>query len=142
MGLLDAEFAADANIVNTVTNTLQTVSKGADLPFSPELTLNAGVQYTLGFGSSTLTPRLQWSHTGRQLATPFPSAASIVPSRNIVDARVTLENGAWQLEAFATNLLDKTYIASQLQNTTSATGGIIYGAPRQFGLRASMQFGN
>ena len=36
----------------------------------------------------------------------------------------------------------ETYIASQIQNTTSATGGIIYGAPRQFGLRASMQFGN
>jgi iron complex outermembrane receptor protein len=142
LGLLDAEFAADAEIVNTVTNTLQTVPKGADLPFSPELTLNAGVQYTLGFGDSTLTPRLQWSHTASQLATPFPSAASIVPSRDIVDARVTLDNGAWQLEAFATNLLDKTYIASQLQNTTSATGGIIYGAPRQFGLRASVQFGN
>jgi iron complex outermembrane receptor protein len=143
MGLLDAEFAEDADIVNTVTNTLQTVPKGADLPFSPELTLSAGVQYTVALGSSTLTPRLQWSHTGKQLATPFPSAASIVPSRNIVDARVTLDSGgAWELEAFATNLLDKTYIASQIQNTTSATGGIIYGAPRQFGLRASLQFGN
>ena len=66
-----------------------------------------------------------------------------MPSRDIVDARLTLDSGgAWELEAFATNLLDKTYIASQIQNSTSATGGIIYGAPRQFGVRASLQFGN
>jgi iron complex outermembrane receptor protein len=143
LGVLNAEFAEDATIVNTVTNTQQVVPKGADLPFSPEITFNAGVSYGLVFGESTLTPRLQWSHTGRQLATPFPSVVSIVPARNIVDARVTLDGGgAWMLEAFATNLLDKTYIASQIQNSTSATGGIIYGAPRQFGLRASVQFGN
>ena len=39
------------------------------------------------------------------------------------------------------NLTDETYIASQIQNTTSATGGIVYGAPLQYGLRAKVNFG-
>ena len=38
-----------------------------------------------------------------------------------------------RLEAFATNVFDETYIAAQVQDASSATGGIIYGAPRQVG---------
>jgi iron complex outermembrane receptor protein len=129
--------------VNTVTNALQLVPKGADLPFSPGMTLNAGIDYAWSFAGGTLTPRLQWSHVGKQLATPFPIAATTVPARDLLDARLSWDSGGhWQVEAFATNLLDKTYIASQIQNSTSATGGIIYGAPRQYGLRARLNFGD
>jgi iron complex outermembrane receptor protein len=142
LGYLDAEFAQAASIVNTVTNTQQTVPKGATLPFSPELTLNAGLDYAFALGGGTLTPRVQWSHVGGQLATPFPSVVTIVPSRDLLDLRLTYDHdGRWMVEAFATNVTDKTYIASQIQNSTSATGGIIYGAPRQIGLRAKVRFG-
>ena len=69
--------------------------------------------------------------------------ASRVPSRSLVDARLSWSShSGWQVEAFATNLLDKTYIASQIQNSTSATGGIVYGAPRQYGVRARIAFGD
>ncbi|MEO6185385.1 MAG: TonB-dependent receptor [Steroidobacteraceae bacterium] len=144
IGILNAEFAESASIVNTVTNTLQTVPKGAALPFSPDYTLNAGVDYNFTLGSgATLTPRLQWSYASKQLATPFPTVATTVPSHSLLDARLSYDNGGrWQVEAFASNLLDKTYIASQIQNSTSATGGIVYGAPRQYGLRAKVNFGN
>jgi iron complex outermembrane receptor protein len=143
LGYLDAEFSKSASIVNTVTNALQLVPKGADLPFSPGMTLNAGIDYAWSFAGGTLTPRLQWSHVGKQLATPFPIAATTVPARDLLDARLSWDSGGhWQVEAFATNLLDKTYIASQIQNSTSATGGIIYGAPRQYGLRARLNFGD
>ena len=142
LGYLDAEFARAASIVNTVTNAQQTVPKGAELPFSPEFTVNAGVDYGFAVGDGRLTPRVQWSYVGRQIATPFPSAVTIVPSRNLIDLRLSYERGNWQVEAFANNATDKTYIASQIQNSTSATGGIIYGAPRQYGLRARFAFGD
>jgi len=143
LGWLDAQFAQDAFIVNTVTNLQQTVSKGADLPFSPELTANAGVDYEIPLGArGRLVPRLQWSHVGEQLATPFRSVASIVPSRDVIDLRLTYAHDAgWQVEAFANNVADRTYIAAQIQNSTSATGGIIYGAPRQYGIRIKADFG-
>jgi len=142
LGYLDAEFATAASIVNTVTNTQQTVPKGATLPFSPEFTLNAGVDYAIALGGGTLRPRVQWSHVGSQLATPFPSAVTVVPARSLLDLRLSYERGNWLVEAFANNATDKTYIASQIQNSTSATGGIIYGAPRQYGLRARFNFGD
>jgi iron complex outermembrane receptor protein len=142
LGYLDAEFARAASIVNTVTNAQQTVPKGAELPFSPEFTVNAGVDYGFAVGDGRLTPRVQWSYVGRQIATPFPSAVTIVPSRNLIDLRLTYERDNWQVEAFANNATDKTYIATQIQNSTSATGGIIYGAPRQYGVRARFSFGD
>jgi iron complex outermembrane receptor protein len=142
LGYLDAEFAKAASIVNTVTNVQTLVPKGASLPFSPELTLNAGIDYAFEVGGGRLTPRVQWSHVGSQLATPFPTVATLVPSRSLVDVRLTYERDNWQVEAFSSNVADKTYIASQLQNSTSATGGIIYGAPRQYGLRAKVNFGD
>ena len=142
LGYLDAEFASSANIVNTVTNVQTLVPKGADLPFSPEFTVNAGVDYGFELGGGRLVPRVQWSYVGRQLATPFPSVVTIVPSRNLFDLRLTYERDNWQVEAFSNNVTDKTYIASQIQNSTSATGGIIYGAPRQYGLRAKVNFGD
>jgi len=143
IGWLDAEFAESASIVNTSTNTQQVVPKGASLVFSPEWTLSAGIDYRIPLGRGTLTPRLQWGYIDDQLATPFPTTATTVPSRSLVDARLTWESdGRWAVEAFVTNVSDKTYIASQIQNSTSATGGIVYGAPQQYGARVKYNFGN
>ena len=142
IGWLDATFAEAASIVNTSTNLQQTVPKGSDLVFSPEWTISGGIDYTIRLGNGRLVPRVQFSHIDEQLATPFPSTATIVPSRTLWDARLTYEQGNWSLEAFMTNFSDKTYIASQIQNSTSATGGIVYGAPQQYGARVKFNFGN
>jgi iron complex outermembrane receptor protein len=141
VGWLDATFAEDALIVNTSTNVQQVVPSGSDLVFSPEFTISAGVDYRIPLGNGTLVPRVQWSYIDRQLATPFPTTATIVPSRDIWDARLTWNQGDhWQVEAFVTNFADQTYIASQIQNSTSATGGIVYGAPLQYGARVKFTF--
>lgn len=142
IGWLDAEFAEAASIVNTSTNLQQTVPKGADLVFSPEWTISGGIDYTFRLGNGRLVPRVQFSHTAEQLATPFPTTATIVPARTLWDARLTYEQGNWALEAFMTNFSNKTYIASQIQNSTSATGGIVYGAPQQYGARVKFNFGD
>jgi iron complex outermembrane receptor protein len=141
VGYLHAEFARDVTLQNTVTNRNELVSKGSVLPFSPEWTLNAGAQYEIQLGTSSLTPRIQWSHVSTNYVTPFRSDQTVIPRRNIVDARLTydMDNGI-RLEAFANNLLDKTYIASQLQNSSSADGGLIYGAPRTYGGKVSYRF--
>lgn len=150
VGFLDAEFSNSACISDTnspgtdtgcATN-LRSVPKGATLPFSPDWTVNAGVQHTFAVGGVDITPRVQWSHLSSQLATPFVSANTIVPGRDLFDARITFDLGDhYKLEAFANNLLDETYIASQIQNSSSADGGIIYGAPRTFGIRLKIDIG-
>jgi iron complex outermembrane recepter protein len=138
---LDSEFTEDALLTDSQTNTNRLVPEGSKVPFAPEITANAGVQYEFGAGSWTITPRLQASYMDEQLSTPFEYTATIVPSRTLVDFRLTLNpSDRVRLEAFATNLFDETWIAAQVQDASSATGGILYGAPRQFGVRAKFDF--
>lgn len=140
-GYLKAEFARDALLQNTVSNRNELVNKGDVLPYSPKLTVNAGVQYAIPVGDRTLTPRVQWSHISTSYVTPFPGDQTEVPTRDIVDARLTFDlNQSLRLEAFANNIFDKVYIANQLQNSSSADGGIVYGAPRQYGGRVTYRF--
>jgi iron complex outermembrane receptor protein len=151
VGYLDAKFSNSACISDTnapgtdpgCPTNLRFVPEGAELPFSPEWTINAGVQYAFDLGGVLMTPRVQWSHLSSQLATPFPSVNTLVPGRDLVDARITFEfDDRYALEAFANNLFDETYIASQIQNSSSATGGIIYGSPLTYGLRLKVEFGD
>ena len=117
---------------------LRLVRDGQVLPFSPKWTVNAGVQYEVPLNGSgaSLTPRVQWSHLSEQIATPFPSFNTIVPGRDVFDARLTLQTGSrYRVEGYVQNLTDRRYIASQIQNSSSADGGIIYGAPRTYGVR-------
>jgi len=138
---LHSEFTEDALLTDSQTNTNRLVPAGSPVPFAPEITATAGIQYDFRWGSWTLTPRAQVSFLDEQLSTPFAYAATIVPSRTIVDLRVTaMASDNWRLEAFATNLLDETYIASQVQDASSASGGIIYGPPLQIGVRARFDF--
>ncbi len=150
-GWLDAEFAEDACLNDTnappgtdpgCTTGNRLVGAGRQLPFSPKWTINAGVEYDFLFGNGvSLTPRLQYSHIDEQFATPFPSAVTIVPERDVWDLRLTYRpTDTLTLEAFAQNATNNTYIASQIQNSSSADGGIIYGAPRMIGIRARIEF--
>lgn len=156
---LNAEFAEDDDLnlservnptivpSNAILNRSTRVVTGQTLPFSPKVTANLGMQYDFRFGDVTVTPRLQYSYVAKQLSTPFKPSdylyddITTVPSRNILDARLSVEpTDELRLEVFATNVLDKTYVASQVQDSSTALGGIIYGAPRQYGLRATYKF--
>lgn len=141
LSALQSEFTESATLTDSQTNTNRVVPEGSIVPFAPEMTANAGIQYEFLIGSMTLTPRLQVSYMDEQLSTPFRSQATTVPSRTITDLRVTLvPMDNLRLEAFATNLFDKEYISAQVQDASSARGGIIYGAPRQYGVRAKFDF--
>jgi iron complex outermembrane receptor protein len=135
------------HVSNSVRNRLVTVDDGQVLPFSPEVTGNIGVQYNFKIGNGKLTPRVQYSYLDKQFATPFKASdyqygdLTTVPSRSIIDLRVTYEPvDTLRFEAFATNILDETYIAAQVQDSTTAFGGIQYGAPRQVGIRGVFKF--
>jgi iron complex outermembrane receptor protein len=141
LGWLDSEFTEDAVLTDSQTNTNRVVPDGSKIPFAPEITANAGMEYEFQAGSWRITPRLQASYMDEQLATPFEYVATTVPSRTLVDLRVTLApRDNLKLEAFATNLFDETWIAAQVQDASSATGGLLYGAPRQIGVRAKFDF--
>jgi iron complex outermembrane receptor protein len=112
------------------------------LPYSPRWTLNGGVEYAFSLGDrGTLNPRLQWSHTGIEWASVFQNSASVQPAHDIVDVQLTWDpNRAWELQALVSNVTNKTYIASQVFNTSGANGGTIYGDRREASLRVAYRF--
>jgi iron complex outermembrane receptor protein len=118
------------------------VPDGTTLPYSPRWTLNGGVEYAFSLGDrGTLNPRLQWSHTGLEWASVFQNSASVQPAHDIVDVQLTWDpNPAWELQALVSNVTNKTYIASQVFNTSGANGGTIYGERREASLRVAYRF--
>jgi iron complex outermembrane receptor protein len=141
LSYVESEYTEDATLTDPLTNANGLVPAGSPVPFAPQVTANAGVQYDLRAGSWTITPRFQVSYSDSQLASPFEYPSTVAPSRTLADLRVTAKpNDRLRLEAFATNLFDEEWIAAQVQDASSATGGIIYGAPRQVGVRARFDF--
>ena len=55
-------------------------------------------------------------------------------ARHLLSAQLTLGFNDWTLEGYATNLADKEYISGQSGNNE------FYGAPREYGVRASVRF--
>jgi iron complex outermembrane receptor protein len=138
LGYLDASFSKEVELNNAVAGGPELVPEGRSMPFSPEWNISAGIQYDFPVGNGTLTPRFQVSYLGEQFATPFASSVTTVPSRTVADVRlVYAPNDRVRVEGFVNNVFDETYIAAQIQNASSADGGMLMGAPLQYGLRLS-----
>ena len=144
ISVLNGTFAKDVTLNNAnipPNGANQLVQSGDDLPFAPDLTFNAGLQYDLEFGDILVIPRIQISHIDEQISTPFPSGVTMIDERTLVDLKLIIEPSEnFLLEAFVTNATDDEYVSSQIGNSSSADGGEVYGAPRQFGVRAKYDF--
>ena len=114
---------------------LQTNAGGVNL-LSPKWTYNAGVQYSVHTsGDATLTPRLNYAYVGSQFTTLFyDPITDRLKSRGLLSALLTYRVGRYQIEGYGTNLTNKKYVSGQAGNNE------FYGAPRQYGVRASVNF--
>ena len=54
--------------------------------------------------------------------------------RGLLSALLTLEIGDWRVEAYGTNLTDKTYVSGRSDDNE------FYGAPQEYGLRIGARF--
>lgn len=141
LSLLNGTFTKDVVLNDTIARANALLESGDDLPFTPDFTANAGVQYDFYNGDVLIAPRFQVSFIDDQLATPFVHPETEVESRTIADLKLIIEpNPELLFEMFVTNIFDEEYVASQIQNSSSATGGPIYGAPRQYGMRVKYDF--
>jgi iron complex outermembrane receptor protein len=112
-----------------------TSATGKRLLYSPKLTFNAGIEYYIDLGPATLRPRLNYAYIGSQYTNLLYSPVTDrLASRGILSAQLSWERDDWRIEAFGTNLTDKTYISGQFGNNE------FYGAPREYGLRVAKQF--
>jgi iron complex outermembrane receptor protein len=142
VGYLRNEF----DEIAAVPGTTATVGPGNKLPFTPEWQSNVGVGYTfaLGSGDFTLTPRVDVSYTAKYFfdAANSPEVAQ-AQDVTVVNASVSLEREhGWRITAGVDNLSDELYkLAGNSSFSTSAGyGEAVYSRPRNWFLRASMEF--
>jgi len=124
------------------------IPTGTEVPFAPDFTVTAGVQYgiPMSFGG-VLTPRLQYQFQGLQYVSVahdiYPlSLGSEIPGHGTADFRITYKaDGPWQVEGYVTNFTNHTYIANSLFSAQGgAPPGFAYGAPLQGGGRFTYRF--
>ncbi|MBZ9647576.1 TonB-dependent receptor plug domain-containing protein [Sphingobium sp. 3R8] len=105
------------------------------LPFAPKFNIAIGLSYNIELGDDKrLTPHVEYTHTASQRTSFFNDATSILPGRDLINAKLTFSTDRFDFEAFATNLTKEVYPGG-------SNGGLwYYGAPRQFGGRVSVRF--
>ncbi len=113
-----------------------TTAGGGPNLYSPKWSYNFGVQYEADLGSDiTLTPRLNYAYIGSRWTNLLLNPVTdYLPGRGLLSALITLQKGDWTIEGYGTNLTNKKYISGQFINDE------FYGAPREYGVRASVKF--
>ncbi len=105
--------------------------------FSPKWSYNFGVQYEAWLAEGvSLTPRLNYARVGSRWTNLFyDPQLDYLAARGLLSAQITLRwQEDWQIEGYATNLAKKKYVSGQSGNSE------FYGAPREFGVRATISF--
>lgn len=115
--------------------------KGRAINYAPKFSANGSVGYVFDLPKGTLTPRLQAYHLSGQWSNFFHAPFHYIPSHTTVDLHVTYaSNSNWKLDAYATNLLNKDYIAAVGGSSYPYIGSYMLGAPREIGARFTFDF--
>lgn len=119
--------------------------KGHELPNSPKITTNLGVQYEYNVGDAwTVTPRADFYYQGKSFSRIFNSEHDRLKAYSLVNLSLVVERPDSNLtvQAYVKNLFDKDYI--QDQYLTDASSGlytnIFIGDPRTYGLAVTKRF--
>jgi iron complex outermembrane receptor protein len=105
--------------------------------YSPKLSYTVSLDYDfiLGNGAS-LTPKVTLAHTDAQDTNLVNrSTYYSIDKRDLLTLSVTYKLNEWLVQAYCNNCSDKSYIGS-----ISGQDNVIYGAPRNVGLRARRSF--
>ena len=112
---------------------------GRPLPLAPDWTANIGAQYAIPImNGATLTPRIDYSYTGGQWATPFQHFGEFLNARNLVNAQIAYAQDQWKLTLYATNAFNLHYL---IASNVGVPFSLRYaGPPGQYGFRVERRF--
>lgn len=138
IGWNESELGDFTQVVNPYTGGLVNLSK-RQLTYAPDFTYNLGFEYRKQLSDGAmLLPRLDWGWMSDQKADLFEDAVNTLDSRGLLNLQIRWQqgNGPWYAVLWATNLLDKEYVAG-IQNLAT----LYYpGPPRQSGIRIGRNF--
>lgn len=116
----------------------------------PELTINAGGIYRWDLENGDLTGRINIVHEGSRYFFPNPRESTFTKdlqadARTLVDFQLRWDNvtvnkgrSSAYVMLWIKNLTDETYITRAIDYGALGFGGVIYGAPRSFGVNVGV----
>lgn len=111
---------------------------GKSLPYSPQWTYAANLEYTFRVGTGdgdTLIPRIGYTYQGSQWGAPMEQRPdNFIPSHGLLNAQLEYAHGRYVVTAYGMNLADKIYVSGM------NVPNYFLGAPRQYGVRAGVKF--
>jgi iron complex outermembrane recepter protein len=114
-------------------------------PYSPNFQANLSISYALVLNdSNTLTPRVDYSYTGKQYASIFQNTDFyLLGARSLLGLYLSYDYRSWQIQAFMHNVTNEVYIAGigGATGTAGSSGAdAFYGDPRTFGISIKTKF--
>ena len=118
--------------------------KGNQLNRAPETSLNVGIAYTTDAPwGGDLTLRLDAAYRSRTYFREFNEKEDSQEAYTVVNLNLSWESadGNWQARLYGKNLTDEGYITNLLGSNTSGGRFGTWGAPRQWGMEVTRNFG-
>jgi iron complex outermembrane receptor protein len=117
---------------------------GNRLPFSPEVTASAGIEYAVRLGSGgKITPRTDLRYQGRTFFSPFNLPLEQQEGYALLSARITYTapSDRFSIAVFGDNLTKREYYTfGQNALTVQGVSYAYLGRPREFGVTGSLKF--
>jgi iron complex outermembrane receptor protein len=114
-------------------------------PYSPTFQANFSLAYAFALGeNSSLTPRVDYSYTGKQYASLFQNTDFyLLSARSLLDLYVNYGYKNWDVQLFMRNVTSQVYIAG-IGGATGTAGSsgtdAFYGDPRTYGISIKTRF--
>lgn len=108
---------------------------GADIPYSPEHTFSASIDY---LWSENLISHLGVRNIGKVHYLDQTATDTVNDSYTLLNASVSYLYNDWGLNVFGTNLTDEEYYSSLVSSLSGVPG--VVGSPRVIGLSISKEF--
>jgi iron complex outermembrane receptor protein len=140
-GLTDGEIKkhTSSSIVQTNVAPFFTILNsnfaGTDIPYSPEHTFSASIDY---LWSENLISHLAVRNIGKIHYLDQTATDTINDSYTLLNASVSYLFNDWELNVFGTNLTDEEYYSSLVSSLSGVPG--VVGSPRVIGLSISKEF--
>lgn len=138
----DAAVGYTASSFKNVPATVGPIN-GNRLPFSPEWTVSAGVEYAIDLGGGTLTPRVDYRLQSDVFFTAFNLPFEEQGDYGILNARLSWTDAGerFNVAVYGQNLSDTEYYTfGQNALTTQGVAYNYLGRPREFGVTVGYRF--
>lgn len=120
-------------------NPFVSTNNGGRNLYSPEWSINGGIEYRVNVGALSITPRVNVAYVSSQFTNlVYSRVTDLLPARTLVSSNLTIADDNNTLEFFVTNLTNEKYVSGQ--GFYPGNRNNFYGAPREYGVKYTRQF--